>query len=246
MSVDETKLRDLAEAGGSGWIGPEDQPAYNALVEQGLAESDGEVDAEGDVFYRITDIGRQWLMADVAGKPADASVPTQATPVASPSPAPTQSASPPRQRAEKMCVAPDVAVSAVSTEIDTDDGAAWNEPYRQRTRRISPAMAAMREAIDFDSLPPGGSRHIAATEAVPEPAKAYERLVFLENKRYATPKLEPNGTVTTIIRRSRKDSTQTSKVTVFAYARRFVLYKAKPDDPRGPGARVKRVLDKDL
>ena len=217
--VHEKALRDLAEAGGGGWIGPESRATFDALVEEGMAETDGAPDADGDVYYSVSDLGLKWLAANAKGAPVGEK-PAKAAKVA-----------------ESVSLAP-AAPMAVSG-FETDD-APWNNPYRTRVSGPSPEVEVFVKAMDFDAFPVGGSRHVSVTKDVPEPWKFYERAVYLENKRHATPAENADGTPVMQMRKGRKTGA-VKPVPVLKYERRFVIYKAKEDDPHGAGARVKRV-----
>ncbi len=55
-----TKL--AAEPKGGGWVTATNQE-FAALASQGLVQTDGQADAEGDVYFSITETGRNWLAA---------------------------------------------------------------------------------------------------------------------------------------------------------------------------------------
>lgn len=216
--MNEKLLNDLATAGGGGWIGPESRAAFDELVAEGLVSTDGAPDADGDVYYGLTDTGRKWLQA--SGKSAEA---TKAPPA--PKTAPATLA---------------VATATVSSGFDTEE-ATWNEPHRQRSRRHAADHEAFLAELDLDNAPVGGSKHIAVTEAVPKPWLHYYRVISGVNKRFATPRLNPDGTPEFVERTSRKTG-ELKNFPTFDYSKRFLIYQAKKDDPKGPGARVKRVI----
>ena len=88
----------------------------------------------------------------------------------------------------------------------------------------------------FDSLQVGQSFHVPATAAMPKPARTLASATSLATRKYAvasgyethpdgTPKLDKAG----------------NPVPKWEKTRVFAVQIADPDDPRGPGARVKRV-----
>lgn len=211
-------LNDLAKAGGGGWIGPESRGPFDALVAEGLVETDGVIDPEGDVYYALTDTGRKWLEANGKGDQA-----TKAPP--QPKTAPATSAA---------------SVATISTGFDVAEET-WNQPHRQRGRRHEADHEAFLAELDLDAAPVGGSKHIAVTEAIPKPWLHYYRVISLVNKRFATPRLNPDGTPEMKERANRKTG-ELQNFPTFDYSKRFLIYQAKKDDPKGPGARVKRVI----
>lgn len=88
----------------------------------------------------------------------------------------------------------------------------------------------------FDSLQVGQSFHVPATAAMPKPARTLASATSLATRKYAvaagyethpdgTPKLDKAG----------------NPVPRWEKTRVFAVQIADPDDPRGPGARVKRT-----
>jgi hypothetical protein len=88
----------------------------------------------------------------------------------------------------------------------------------------------------FDSLQVGQSFHVPATAAMPKPARTLASATSLATRKYAvasgyesnpdgSPKLDRNG----------------DRVPKWEKTRVFAVQIADPDDPRGPGARVKRM-----
>ena len=216
--MNEGLLNDLAKAGGGGWIGPESRAPFDELVTEGLVSTDGAPDADGDVYYGLTDTGRKWLQAnDTSPQPATM---------------------PPRQKITPAT--PAASAPAVSSGFDTEE-ATWNEPHRQRSRRHDANHEAFLADLDLDNAPVGGSKHIAVTEAVPKPWLHYYRVISGVNKRFATLCVNFDGSPVMTERTSRKTG-ELKNVPTFDYSKRFLIYQAKKDDPKGPGARVKRVV----
>ena len=223
-------LNDLAKAGGGGWISPESTGPFDALVGDGLVSTDHAPDADGDVYYALTDTGRKWLEAD--GKGGEA---TKAPPKQQFVPAPR----PGSPEATREVAGPS-PLPAISSGFDTE-AATWNEPHRQRGRRHEADHEAFLAELDLDNAPVGGSKHIAVTEAIPKPWLHYYRVISLVNKRFATPRLNPDGSPEMKERTNRKTG-ELKNYPTFDYSKRFLIYQAKKDDPKGPGARVKRVV----
>ena len=216
--MNEGLLNDLAKAGGGGWIGPESIGPFDALVAEGLVATDHAPDGDGDVYYALTDTGRKWLEAD--GKGGEA---TKA---------------PPKQKLAPA--APAAPLPAISSGFDVE-AATWNEPHRQRNRKPNADYEALLAELDLDAAPVGGSKHLAVTETIPKPWLHYYRVISLVNKRFATPRLNPDGSPEMKERANRKTG-ELQNFPTFDYSKRFLIYQAKKDDPKGPGARVKRVV----
>ena len=216
--MNEGLLNDLAKAGGSGWIGPDARAEFDQLVTLGLVSTDGVVDPEGDVYYGLTDMGHKWLEADAKDVQA-----TKAPP-----------------KPKTASAAPAASVATISSGFDTE-AATWNEPHRQRGRRHEADHEAFLAELDLDAAPVGGSKHIAATEAIPKPWLHYYRVISLVNKGFATPRFDQYGEPEMVERVNRKTG-ELKKFPTFDYSKRFLIYQAKKDDPKGPGARVKRVV----
>lgn len=211
-------LNDLAKAGGGGWIGPESRAAFDELVNEGLVSTDGVPDGDGDVYYALTDTGRKWFEADGKGGEAVKAPPT----------------------VKPASAAPAVPLPAISSGFDVAEEA-WNEPHRRRGRRHEANHEAFLAELDLDSAPVGGSKHIAVTDTVQKPWLYYYKIISLVNKRFATPRLNADGTPEMVERVNRRTG-ELKNFPAYDYSKRFIIYQAKKDDPKGPGARVKRVV----
>lgn len=232
--VDEARLQAI-EANGGGWVA-KDNSHYLLLAEHGYVATDGEVDADGDVFYQLTDLGKAWLSASRQSvspvAPPKPPKPPRAPKLVHPAPVESQAAVTPLPVGDEW--------AHVSPTVDIVEEE-WNRPARRRGfARKESAKPTLRDVMRLDELPIGGSRHIAPTEAIPEPWKSYGSTVAAENKRHAKPRLDVDGRPMTVFRKVRGKDTRAA-YPVFDYSKRFVIFQAHPNDPKGPGARILRV-----
>ncbi len=202
------KLMDQPSKGG--WVS-KDNPEFMALAHANFVATDGQVDADGDIYYTITPNGEEY-----AKGPAHAHVVKD---------------NDGRGMAKPTKTAP--AQPAPGFNWDITD-AAWNQPRRRGSGLKSATATPLREQWGLDTLPVGASIHIPATEDVPEPWKSYGSTIAMENKRYAT------ATGETVERKVRGED-ETKLYPVYNYSKYFVIFRAHEDDPKGPGARIKRV-----
>jgi hypothetical protein len=245
-AFDEEFLASLEDGGG--WLPATDAGAQWHAA-QGLVTTDGVQDTDGDIMYELTPLGVQWLTAsraaprELPASPAASPAPvvpiTGATTIAAivAQPAPAQPAPAARKRAAPVFPA---SLAHISSDVDSDAP----PPVRTRAGVIRTAgESPVRKALNFDALEIGQSRHIAVTEEIPEPWKHYASSVALENRRHATQRMNPDGSPVVQLRNVKaKDGTKHPKpFGVFDYSKKFYIYKAADNDPRGPGARVKRV-----
>ena len=194
-------LKSLAAEGG--WIDGADENV-RVHIANGYAQTDGELDGDGDYYVELTEIGKQ--AAIEAGWTA----------------APRVAAVVAREAAPRF--------DNISSEVDDD-------APELRSTRLRGKKSNLREALGFDELEIGQSRHIAVTDTIPSPWKSYGSTVSLENKRYASPKYEDGLQVTVI----RKTADGPKRYPVYTYTKKFTIYRAGANDPRGPGARLKRI-----
>lgn len=222
-------LKQLADGGG--WVPANDEGARWHLNE-GYVQTDGVPDSDGDVLYELTDLGKKWI---AAGEIA-ATVVQAVAPVAAPTPVPAPAAA-----TRRAPVIP-TSLAHISAEIDNDA-----PPPARAPRGFAASRAAgespVRKALALDALEIGQSRHIAATAEIPEPWKHYASSVALENKRHATQRKNADGSPVVTIRNVKaKDGTVHPKpFASYDYAKKYIIYKAAANDPRGAGARVMRV-----
>ncbi len=221
MTFDEMARTNLGklmdQPGKGGWVS-KDNPEFMALANANFVATDGAVDAEGDVYYTITPNGEVWLKGPVV-------------------PSKTAKAAPaPQEPAVMLTPTMDedgYLVYRRDLSFDTSD-AAWNQPRRRGSGLKSATATPLREQWGLDALPVGASIHIPATTEVPEPWKSYGSTIAMENKRHAT------ATGETVERKVRgKDETRLYPV--YNYSKYFVIFRAHEGDPKGPGARIKRV-----
>jgi hypothetical protein len=224
---DIENLKKLAEAGGGGWVAAND-PEFVALTAVGFVKTDGAPDADGDVYYALTPAGIAAIggnAAPVAVPAAASAVPLTGVPIAEPVPAETVAEAWPQ----------------LSRTIVTEQ-APWNTYRRNKDRVRDERNVTLVRALDLDSFPVGGSKHIKPTEKVPKPWTTYASMVSIASRRYSTPKLDASG-APIMMRRKKRGGKDGEEVLLPAlnYSRRFIIYKAHDDDPEGPGARVMRV-----
>ncbi len=205
------KLMDQPSKGG--WVS-KDNPEFMALASANFVATDGQVDADGDIYYTITLNGEEYVRQPPIPHAHVVKDNDGLGSVAKPAKA-----------------AP--AQPAPGFNWDTTD-AAWNQPRRRGSGLKSATATPLREQWALDVLPVGTSVHIPATAEVPEPWKSYGSTIAMENKRYAT------ATGETVERKVRgKD--EMKLYPVYRYSKYFVIFRAHEDDPKGPGARIKRV-----
>ncbi len=223
---------------GGGWVPANDQgAAWHA--NEGYVTTDGMPDSDGDILYELTDLGRKWLAAGAVTAQVVQAIPPVAAPVQA---APVTSAPvvAPKGQRRRPVVASNL--DHISAEVDDDAPPPARAPRGfalNRERGESP----VRKALNLDALEIGQSRHIAVTAEIPEPWKHYASSVALENRRHATQRKNADGSPVVHLRNVKaKDGTKHPKpFSVFDYAKKFYIYKAADNDPRGPGARVKRI-----
>lgn len=227
---------------GGGWVPANDQGA-RWHANEGYVTTDGMPDSDGDILYELTDLGKKWLAADQIAEQVAETLP--APPVGQAiAPAPIQHAliAAPAPRKRRTIVVPS-SLDHISAEIDNDAPPPVRSPRGFALAHRERGESPVRKALALDALEIGQSRHIAATAEIPEPWKHYASSVSLENRRHATQRKNADGSPLVRIRNIKgKDGTVHPKpFGVFDYAKKYLIYKAADNDPRGPGARVKRV-----
>lgn len=210
-------LIDKLLASHGGWIDAANEEAQ-AHVDAGFIETDGEMDDDGDAFYQVTVKGMAWVRE--RDRRAASSVAKHIH----------------EQKLRELN--PYELFPAVCQDTDRDDET-WNRPLRINNLTKRGIRASIETALKIEDLAVGESRHISCTSAIPEPWKSYQAVIQIANKRHARVLKDASGKPVVVVKSIRGQPPKPYPVMV--YDKKFTIFRARKNDPRGPGARVLRI-----